>query len=161
VAYVYVAGSSNELPRVKRFIEAVVARGHTVTHDWPAEVEEVGNANPLDASLKQRRTWASADLHGVAAADLVVVLMPEGAASFGAGVEFGYALERGIPIVVSGQYLKSIFTAFATCYEHDDEVLERLPVITDGPIPDCDCRDCEKRRAQIETTCPLEKLNVN
>lgn len=123
MANVYVAGSSAQLDRVKSVMVQLRALGHKVTHDWPSLVEAVGTANPPDAELNQRRAWATEDLDGVYEADVLWLLMPANEPSFGAGVEFGYALARGLPIVVSGCHSASIFTALAVCYDRDDQAL--------------------------------------
>jgi nucleoside 2-deoxyribosyltransferase len=45
---------------------------------------------------------------------------------FGAGVELGYAIAKSIPIVCSGSCTRSIFTAFADCYDRDDQALDAV-----------------------------------
>ncbi len=147
---VYVAGSSAQLERVKSAMAALREIGHTVTHAWPELVEEVGEANPLDATDAARRMWAADDLRGVYDADVLWLLMPsEG--GFGAAVELGYALAHGIPVVVSGGDVKrSIFTVFGTCYDRDDQALDAVFRHT---AKECDCRECERFR--LETTVDL------
>jgi nucleoside 2-deoxyribosyltransferase len=120
---VYVAASSNQLERAKQTMAVLEERGYTVTHDWVTEVEVVGEANPVGASMTARANWAKADLSGVAAADVMLLLMPaEG--GFGAAVELGYALALGIPVVASGCTERTIFTALARCFDRDDLALE-------------------------------------
>lgn len=151
MAYVYVAGSSDQLERAKSAIKALEDRGHVVTHNWVELVEAVGSANPVDASRAERRKWAADDLRGVHKADIMWLLMPhEG--GFGAAVELGYALAHGIPIIASGTWTRSIFTAFATCYDRDDLA---LAAEFDVNHFECDCREC----VRTETTGPLEGMN--
>lgn len=127
---VYVAASSNELARAKWAIKELRELGHVVTHDWPAEVESVGSANPPDARETDRVIWADGDLVGIEEADVFWLLMPE-AEGFGAGVELGYALAMGHfvggpspRVVCSGPVARSIFTALADkLYIHDCDAL--------------------------------------
>jgi hypothetical protein len=117
---IYVAASSKELDRAKWAINELRALGHTVTHDWPAEVEKVGSANPTDATIDEAASWSIEDLDGVDDAEVLWLLVPE-ADGFGAGVELGYAIclrdrtfdAPPIHIVCSGPYLRSIFTSLA------------------------------------------------
>lgn len=121
---VYVAGSSDQLDRVEAAMDALAEKGHVVVHDWCAAVRQVGEANPPDASLYARLRWARDDLAGVDSAQVLWVLMPS-KEGFGAGVELGYAIAKGIPIVVSGTHSRSIFTAFAVdCFDRDDQALD-------------------------------------
>jgi nucleoside 2-deoxyribosyltransferase len=122
---VYVAGSSEQLDRVEAAMSALEERGHSIAHDWVTPVRTVGEANPPYGSLYARLKWARDDLAGVDSAQVLWVLMPS-KEGFGAGVELGYAIARGIPIVCSGSCSKSIFTAFATlCTDRDDQALDQ------------------------------------
>lgn len=124
---VYVAAASSELQRAEGAIQALRDLGHTVVHDWPAEVRRVGSANPTDAAYVSRRKWAIQDFDGVMSCQVFWLLMPH-AEGFGAGVELGYALGMKYPaprIIVSGPYRRSIFTALVTeCYPTDVAALE-------------------------------------
>ncbi len=115
---VYVAASSKELGRAKTVMSMLRNAGHTVTHDWPAIIEARGMANPVDATEDERWDWAIDDLAGVAKADVLWLLVPaeNGAGAF---VELGYALARKKPVICSGPFLRSIFTAMAVCYDSD------------------------------------------
>lgn len=130
---VYVAASSGQLDRATAAMNALEERGHTVTHDWVTEVRLVGEANPLDASQLEQLRWARADLAGVLDADIFWLLMPS-SGGFGAAVELGYAIAKGIPIIVSGGVpSRSIFTSFATdCLDRDDLALNKyFPEVSD------------------------------
>lgn len=118
---IYVAGSSSELDRAEDAMLALERAGHTISHDWVADVRRVGSANPPDSSRKERLLWARGDLSGVERADVFWLLMPA-SGGFGAGVELGYAIANSIPIVVSGPYDRSIFTAFAYHLYNTDDV---------------------------------------
>jgi hypothetical protein len=103
---------------------ALERKGHTITHDWVTPVRHEGYANPPDASLYARLKWGRDDLAGVDACQVLWILMPS-KEGFGAGVELGYAIAKGIPIVVSGAHSRSIYTAFATlCFDRDDQALD-------------------------------------
>lgn len=141
---VYVAGSSAQLERVRDAMDALIERGHTVTHDWAHLVEEVGEANPLDATDHERITWARDDLRGVNSADVLWLLMPT-TEGFGAAVELGYALAHNIPVIVSGGIPKrSIFTVFGRCYDRDDQALDA----EFAEAEDCECDDCTADRQE-------------
>lgn len=132
---IYVAASSNELLRAKRVMKLLREAGHFVTHDWPAEVEAVGAANPAGASFDDRSHWAHADLRGIDDSEVFWLLMPDRDPSFGAGVEFGWAMgerrlriweedpgKEDLRIVVSGPHERSIFPALAdAAYETDEQ----------------------------------------
>jgi hypothetical protein len=117
---VYVAASSLQLDRAKAAMALLVNAGHSVAHDWCGIIEARGEANPADASNDDRWDWAIDDLAGVKAADVVWLLVPETEGA-GAFVELGYALANDIPVVCSGVYQRSIFTAMAVCYDRDDQ----------------------------------------
>ena len=120
---VYVAASSSQIDRAKDAMRILAEAGHEVTSDWTRMIEDRGEANPADASLEERRAWSEEDLYrGVARCDALWLLMPSDRPSFGAGVEFGFALGDGaIRTVVSGLCEASIFTALAdACYDRDD-----------------------------------------
>lgn len=120
---VYVAASSKQLDRAKAAMQLLRLAGHSIAHDWVTEVEAVGSANPPDATNDERWDWAIDDLAGVKAADVVWFLVPdtEGAGAF---VELGYALAIEKPVICSGLYQRSIFTAMAVCYDRDDQAFE-------------------------------------
>jgi hypothetical protein len=119
---VYVAASSSQIDRAKDAMRILAEAGHEVTSDWTRTIEDRGEANPADASFEERRDWAAEDVRGVAVCDVLWLLMPSDRPSFGAGVEFGFALGDGaIRTVVSGLCEASIFTALAdACYDRDD-----------------------------------------
>jgi nucleoside 2-deoxyribosyltransferase len=120
---VYVAASSKQMDRASQAMAQLRAAGHEVVHDWPAIIEARGVANPLDATQDERWDWAIDDLQGVKRADVLWLLVPneEGAGAF---VELGYALALGKPVIASGVYLRSIFTAMAACYDRDDQAFQ-------------------------------------
>jgi hypothetical protein len=124
---VYVCAASSEAARAARAMDAVRAAGFDVAHDWLAAIVAAGvAANPPDASRDQRARWGADCLYAVRAADAVWLLAPD-APTAGAWIEFGYALARGLPTVVSGpNCAASIFCALASEVATDDQALAML-----------------------------------
>lgn len=122
---VYVAGSSRDLPRIKRNMERLREAGIEITHDWVTEIEKVGAANPHEASTAQRDLWARADLQGAYDADLVWLCVGDDA-SWGAGFEVGYCAALGRTVVTSGPTKNSIFFVYTYEYPNDDEAFEGI-----------------------------------
>jgi len=121
---IYVAASSKQMDRAREAMAKLRAAGHTIAHDWVAEVEAVGSANPPDATLEERWDWAIDDFAGIDRADVLWLLVPaEGGA--GAWVELGYALAKRKPVICSGCHERSIFTAMAVCYDRDDQAFDQ------------------------------------
>jgi hypothetical protein len=89
----YIAGASAEIERAEQAIKLARLAGFEIAYDWPANVREVGESNPPDATDEQRREWAGTALWAVAQADAFWLLLPRGP-TFGAPVEFGAALAR-------------------------------------------------------------------
>lgn len=97
---VYVAGKTDDYPRVQR-VQAVCRRlGMTITFDWTKTVESWGTSGGLkgQAPDKLRRECAYNDLQGVRDADLLIMLCYPGLC--GTLIEFGVAAQREIPIIV-------------------------------------------------------------
>lgn len=94
---IYVACSSRDIERAERAISAIRAAGGEVTFDWTVDVRRYGsNAPNRETGLR----CATADLEGVATADVVIVI--DGEYSYGRIVEHGAALALRKPVVVSG-----------------------------------------------------------
>src|SRR5262249_35276293 len=78
----YVAGAAVEMDRAKRVMDALRAAGHTITHDWSVQIEEERALNPgrredeLPDDLAAKH--ARVDLAGVKAADIFVLVAPNG-----------------------------------------------------------------------------------
>ena len=122
---VYVAGSSRDLARIKANMARLRQAGIEITHDWVSLVENVGAANPHDASKAQRDAWALADLQGALDADLVWLCV--GAeASWGAGFEIGFCLAYKRNVIASGPTKNSIFFVYTYEYKTDDEAFEAI-----------------------------------
>lgn len=127
--YIYLAGSSNELPRVKRaaqWLERLNAElkeagdEAVITNAWWTDVESAG-ANPAGAESHARRAWAAADLQGVKDADIFWMLFPEEPTSSGGCFwEAGFADSLDTQMVLSGPTERSIFSARACEYASDE-----------------------------------------
>ncbi len=111
---VYVAGaaSPDAAPRVAAATWALRAAGFVVTCTWPEIVAKVGNANPRDASVGDRRGWSTQDLTEIDAADAVLFLVPAPPATTrGAWFEAGYAYSEKKHLVFAGDTKQSVFCA--------------------------------------------------
>lgn len=118
---VYVAGSSADLDFVRFVMAELESAGLTVVHDWVKIIEDRGEANPR-VSKAEAFKYAQADLDGVAAADIVVLVTPLSGHTIGAWWECGYADKAGIPIYVlhtASEPLDTIFAARAECVVYD------------------------------------------
>ena len=89
---IYVATKWERRDRAKGLIQQLIAAGHTITYDWTAQEQD---------SPRQ----AVADLHGVATADVVVILAEEDLPYRGTYVELGVALALDIPVWLIGHGL--------------------------------------------------------
>jgi hypothetical protein len=128
---VYVAGSSGELERVESVIATLrSAPGIHILHDWTKAVRAARAAGfDSDAALSDQdaKSHALIDLDAVRGAQVFLLLAPA-SPSFGAGVEFGVALERmrrsflGVETIVCGPAARaSIFTRLASEIRDTDE----------------------------------------
>jgi nucleoside 2-deoxyribosyltransferase len=125
---VYVAGASRELDRVDAFIAAMLARGHELALDWREPIRERTAAGGTDTDLADdaARVFAVEDLTAICGADLFILLAPAEGGS-GCWVELGFAISRGIPIVVSGPAARrSVFTRLAGIADRDEDALAML-----------------------------------
>lgn len=114
---IYVAGASAEVDMVAGYIGRLRNAGAVITHDWTPSVRGSCGAADVDMSAGLRMSLVSGDLAGIAAADVMWLLVPE-ATTIGAWVELGYARGLGIPVHVSGPRSRcTIFTEF--CVHHE------------------------------------------
>jgi hypothetical protein len=109
---IYLCAGSHEIAIAKDVMGKLRAMGHTITHDWVATIEKAGCANPRDATEDQRRGWAYEDLAGIEAADVFWMMIPK-TPSFGASYELAFAQAVVRRVIVSGNWLQSIFTSLA------------------------------------------------
>jgi hypothetical protein len=95
----YIASALENADNVRELRDLLAARGIELTHDWTV------HGSVKDQGIERIREVAENELRGVAAADLVIVLLPGGR---GTHIEFGIALatRRKWPhtkIVIFGQ----------------------------------------------------------
>jgi len=125
---VYVAGSGNELPRVRAWLAALRDVGIEITLDWTDAIEANRVAGG-DASLSPevREHHAREDFDAVLHADIVWYLAPV-TVSRGAYIELGYALGRHKLVCASGLAVhRSIFTSLASrVFEADAEAFAAI-----------------------------------
>ncbi len=132
---VYVAGSSNERPRVRHAMDLVKkSSAYSLTHDWLAVME----ASKPDYELSASELEAAAidDVNGIYQASVFWFLLPYGP-SAGAWFELGYFARMfryaGLKhrLIISGSGLDSVFVAWlrsigAERYETDEEAVNAL-----------------------------------
>ncbi len=104
---VYVAGASQDIPRAKAAMQALLETGMVeITHDWIPDIE---NSLPdEELTPEQHRPFAEKDVRGVLDAHVLWLLTPEYPSS-GAwvelGVAVGYRLAKGSfsqqPVIIS------------------------------------------------------------
>lgn len=117
---IYVCGGSSEMDTIAERMRQLREMGHMITHDWVATIRSVGEANPRQASHKDRLRWAAEDLRGIEEAHIVWAMLPV-KPSFGCAFELGFACGQGHHVIVSGDWRASIFSAQAEARfnEHD------------------------------------------
>lgn len=128
---IYIAASSKEITRAKRWMALATQAGFEVVSTWPATIEKVGDANPRTASDEQRCGWTNTDIAEVRKADLLWLLVSSTDVSFGACFEFGVAHERGIHTVASGDTKRSIFTSVADEFDDDTAAFAHICKVRD------------------------------
>ena len=112
---VYVAGSSAHLEECERVMNNIRALGDDITHDWVAMIRYVGSANS-SLSARERSIAAEAAMRGIDEADVVVLATPL-ALSRGMMFEFGYAVAKGKPVLMEGEFVREFqeLTVFSEC----------------------------------------------
>lgn len=111
---VYVAGSGNEIGRVRAWLAALRDVGVEITLDWTGAIE-ANRAAGGDAALtaERREHHAREDFDAVDRADIVWFLAPV-TGSRGSYIELGYALGRHKLVCASGLAVeRTIFTSLA------------------------------------------------
>lgn len=122
----YIAGSSKELERVKKFATYAKDQGFMITEPWWDKVEEHG-ANP-DIPRAKKKEFADADIAGLEAAECVILLAPADNSGFGCAFEYGYAIAKKKPVVIAGKHA-SVFCALRPTVLSDNEALGHLETV--------------------------------
>lgn len=129
---VYVAGSSDERERAKKWMKALRDAGVEVTSTWCETIdgEQHGAANPRDATLADRNRWAIENVIQIQPAGIIWVLVPGVGHGRGAYFEMGWAYGMGKLLVSSGlrsghaDTRQSVFTALGREFSDDAEAFE-------------------------------------
>lgn len=123
---VYVAGASAEVEMVVIYMTKLREGGVHITHDWTPDVLRQGGAADALVPSAERLRMVSADFAGVAAADILWLVVPA-SDSIGCWAELGYAHGVGTPIIASGPcVMRTIFTEFALQFTTHDDALAYL-----------------------------------
>lgn len=121
---IYLAGSSLEMLRAKRWKAALIEAGFEVVSTWIESIEEVGQANPRHATYKERFARSTTDLAELRSARWAWFLVPSiHKPTKGMWVELGVAYEfrDSIRLVSSGDTRQSIFCALTNEFQTDEE----------------------------------------
>ena len=105
-ALVYVAASSREVYRAVAAMDALRKAGIEVPFDWTRRVIAEGTAS-LD-QCQRNAAVAYEEVAAVRRSNFLWLLIPEHG-STGAGFESGIAYERGIPLIISGPFVRRFF----------------------------------------------------
>ena len=136
---VYVAASSQEIPRAQRAMRRLRESGHTVVGDWTEPVLARGYGGDANRQVPptERRSESLACLRAIGEADAVLLLAPE-TRSCGCWVELGFALaerQRRPELLVcsSGDTAQSIFCQLTHAFRDDIGALRFFELIAGQP----------------------------
>lgn len=94
---IYLAGPSDEIPRVHYWRDKLSQAGYLQTYDWTIEVYETRTEYGGDGQLEDARQWeyTNADLTAICESEVVWILWPKNK-SHGASAEMGcvYGLRK-------------------------------------------------------------------
>jgi len=134
---VYIAGSSKEISRVRKWIAALRAAGYEITCDWTIDVEAAQKLGRLPTD-EEAIPLAIMDMNGVLNATILWMLRPD-TESTGVHSEIGIALgwneaikrfgvgEERLVTIASGGNSKNIFSLLADrVFATDEEAFEHL-----------------------------------
>lgn len=129
---IYLAASSADVERARRWHRQLIDTGMAVTSSWLEIIDQVGDANPREASKWQRFKWADNDLREIAESHALWFLVPTtDKPTRGAWIEFGYARACGpeLLLISSGDTKQSIFCALGEEFETDEQAFERIHML--------------------------------
>lgn len=128
----YLAASSADIDRARRWRDQLVAAGITVTSTWIENISQVGDANPRGAARSKRSEWSVDDLIQVDNSDTLWLLAPPAdKPTRGAWLEFGYAVAKRLAVVSSGDTKQSIFTALGMEFADDHSAFVAIKSLAD------------------------------
>jgi nucleoside 2-deoxyribosyltransferase len=107
---VYLAGPYQNKEQIKTCAAEVREAGIIVTSSWLNEPHKP-TVGPQDLTYEQNQKYAIQDIMDVRSAEIFVLFTEPTKTIFRAGrhVEFGVAVERGMPIFVVGEEFENIF----------------------------------------------------
>lgn len=120
----YLASGLQNRATVAQIAQGLRDLGHTITYDWT----EHGSVQ--DASDEEKAAVAQAELEGVLAAEMVVVILPGGR---GTHVEIGAALGVGIPVVIVYRKPEDLLVGGVECVFYDHPGVMTHPITSDFP----------------------------
>ncbi len=114
---IYVAGKWSERENVKKVMEMIESRGHTITCNWTNHIapERIQNGEgcfnkDFDWAQNGHKTYAEEDLEGVKNCDVVVACMWSPDIFYkGAWIEIGIAIGLNKNIVIIGSNVTTVF----------------------------------------------------
>ncbi len=122
---IYLAGSSGEVERAKRWAENLKAAGYKVVSTWVEKVlASPDGTNPTE--IGRRRMLSKECMNELFVADILWVLVPTSTPGRGAYFEAGYAHAHNIASVFSGPTEQSIFCSLGKEFQTDDEAFQYL-----------------------------------
>jgi hypothetical protein len=112
---IYVAGASREVDLVDGFMRRLRTAGYPVAYDWTVDVRASAALGETDADLSEaaRLERSGTETFAVTGCHLFWLIIPHSRVTVGAWVEMGIAMGSYRPIVVSGDWKRTIFTAQA------------------------------------------------
>ena len=127
---IFIAGSSKEIQIVSGFMQKIRDLGHEITYDWTNTVRLNGGAekaNDCSADVLRSLELCFDNLHkGVIGADLFWMIVPD-SETIGGWVEYGYTSQTDIPIIISGNWKRTIYNTLAEKrFDTHDEALSYI-----------------------------------
>lgn len=159
---VYIAASSSEMDRAEKWKKALEAEGVQVNSTWIDVIRNQpnGEANPRDATIEQKKAWCLKDVKEALGSSVLWLLMPQGPHSFGATFEYAFYVALSPDHnqhFVSGDYKRSIFTSFSTCFDKDEDAFEAIVKLFKDAEPKhilvCKSLESLPEKYQAECSC--------
>jgi hypothetical protein len=124
---IYLAARYDQHALMRRYAKRLSAEGNFITSRWINQIDEDGliegmSVEDINASPSTAAKYAIKDFQDISVSDTMIVFTDWPSSTGGRHVEFGYALGRGIHIIIVGP-LENIFQAHEMI-EHWDTVEE-------------------------------------
>ena len=124
---IYVAGKTDDWPRVRTVQDLCKKLSHTITYDWTRVVEQIGPDACTTGKVDEefRNQCAIDDLAGTEDCDLLIMLAYPGLC--GTLIECGMALGQGKPVICIGEPERnSVFFALDQVIMADEDCARDL-----------------------------------